>query len=116
MDRLWNYKDYVKFLSHDNRLVRKWAFEAIEKQYPNRYTDEVSRLISDEDSHLACMAPKYLAEHQAVQHAPAILNSFLNDSGNIPSNCALALSKMKYEPALEKIIESLSNNPNTNSL
>ncbi|WP_246293657.1 HEAT repeat domain-containing protein [Desulfobacter latus] len=116
MDRLWNYEDYVKFLSHDNRLVRKWAFEAIEKQYPNRYTDEVSRLISDEDSHLACMAPKYLAKHQAVQHAPAILNSFLNDSGNIPSNCVLALSKMKYEPALEKIIESLSNNPNTNSL
>lgn len=116
MNRLWNYEDYVKFLSHDNRLVRRWAFEAIEKQYPNRYTDEVSRLISDEHSHLACMAPKYLAKHQAVQHAPAILNSFLNDSGNIPSNCALALSKMKYEPALEKIIESLSNNPNTNSL
>nr|WP_320015684.1 SEC-C metal-binding domain-containing protein [uncultured Desulfobacter sp.] len=109
MDRLWNYEDYVKFISHDNRLVRRWAFEALEKQYPNRYTDEVSRLISDEDSHLACMAPKYLAKHQAVQHAPAILNSFLNDSGNIPSNCALALSKMKYEPALEKIIESLSN-------
>lgn len=116
MDRLWNYEDYVTFLSHGNSLVREWAFDALEKQYPNRYTDEVSILISDEDSHLACAAPKYLAEHKAVQHAPAILNSFLNDSGNIPSNCVQALSKMKYEPALDTIIESLSNDARENSL
>jgi len=51
MDRLWKYEDYVTFLSHGNSLVREWAFDALEKQYPNRYTDEVSRLISDEDSH-----------------------------------------------------------------
>ncbi|WP_020586255.1 SEC-C metal-binding domain-containing protein [Desulfobacter curvatus] len=116
MNRLWNYEDYVKFLSHDNSLVRKWAFDAVEKQYPNKYTDEVSRLISDEDSHLACVAPGYLAKHHAIQHAPAILNSFLNDSGNIPSNCALALSKMKYEPALETIIDSLSDDVSADSL
>jgi len=116
MNRLWNHEDYVKFLSHGNSLVRRWAFEALEKKYPNRYTDEISKLISDEDSYLACAAPKYLAEHKAVQHAPAIMNSFLNDSGNIPSNCAQALSKMKYEPALETIIESLSNDPKVDSL
>lgn len=32
MAKLWNYEDYVKFLSHDNRLVRGWAFDALEKQ------------------------------------------------------------------------------------
>lgn len=116
MAKLWNYEDYVKFLSHNNRLVREWAFDALKNRYPNKYTDEVSILISDKDSHLACMAPTYLAKHQAVQHAPAILNSFLHDSGNIPSNCALALSKMKYEPALGKIIESLSNDESVDSL
>jgi hypothetical protein len=116
MRRLWNYEDYVKYLSHDNSLVREWAFDALEKKYANRYTDEISKLISDEDSHLACAAPKYLAAHKAVQHGPAILNSFLHDSGNIPSNCAEALSKMKYAPALETIIENIPNNSNTDSL
>ncbi|MFO7884888.1 MAG: hypothetical protein R6U68_08710 [Desulfobacteraceae bacterium] len=57
MDRLWNYEEYVTLLSHDNSLVREWAFDALKKKYPNRYTDEVSRLISDEDSHLAYGAP-----------------------------------------------------------
>lgn len=116
MDRLWNYEGYVKFLSHENSLVRRWAFDALEKHYPNQYTDEISKLISDEDSHLACSAPEYLAKHNAVQHAPAILISFLNGSGNIPSNCALALSKMKYEPALETIIESLTTGISEESL
>lgn len=32
MAELWNYEDYVKFLSHDNSLVRGWAFDALEKQ------------------------------------------------------------------------------------
>nr|WP_319493089.1 HEAT repeat domain-containing protein [uncultured Desulfobacter sp.] len=116
MRRLWNYEDYIRFLSHDNSFVREWAFDALEKKYPNRYTDEVSKLISDQNSHLACAAPKYLAIHKAVQHAPAILNSFLHDSGNIPSNCAQALARMKYEPALDTIIEYLSNEPNTDPL
>ncbi len=116
MAKLWKYEDYVDALSHENSLVRRWAFDALEKRYPNTYTDEVSTLISDEDSHLACAAPKYLARHRAVQHADKILNSFLNDSGDIPSNCALALAKMEYEPALERMLESFSNDLSAESL
>ena len=93
-----------------------WAFNAIENRYPNKYTDEVCKLVGDEDEHLACAAPKYLAKHNAVQHAPRILESFKNGQGNVPSSCATALAKMKYEPALEVIIGSLSSNINFNSL
>ncbi|MDM8536239.1 SEC-C metal-binding domain-containing protein [Desulfobacterales bacterium HSG17] len=109
MNKLWNYEDYVKHLSHENKIVRKWAFNAIENHYPNRYTDEVSKLIDDEDSRLACAAPRYLAGHYAVQHAPAILDSYKNGKENIPSNCASALGRMKYEPALETMTASFTN-------
>ncbi len=116
MHILWTYEDYVKHLSHKNSLVRRWAFDAITNRYPNKYCDEVSKLIGDENSHLACAAPRYLAKHNAVEHAPHILESFKNGEGSVLSNCAKALSKMKYEPALEDIIGSLSNNIHSDSL
>lgn len=105
MNKLWDYQDYVNHLSHKNRLVRRWAFEALENHYPNIYTDEVSKLIGDEDRHLACASPRYLAQHNAVQHAPAILESFKNSQGSIPANCAQALATMYYEPAVDVMLE-----------
>ena len=108
MNKLWNYEDYVNHLSHQNKIVRRWAFAAIENHYPNRYTDEVCNLIGDEVEHLACAAPRYLAIHEAVQHAPAILESFKKDYGNVPSNCAIALGNMFYEPALDVMLEYFS--------
>ena len=109
MNKLWDYKDYVNHLSHENRLVRRWAFKALESHYPNRYTDKVGNLISDEDEHLACAAPRYLALHEAVQHGPAILESFKSSQGIIPSNCASALAKMYYEPAIDVMLEHFIN-------
>lgn len=108
MNKLWNYEDFVNHLSHQNKIVRRWAFAAIENHFPNRYTDEVCNLIGDEVEHLACSAPRYLAIHEAVQHAPAILESFKKDQGNVPSNCATALGNMFYEPALEVMFEYFS--------
>ena len=108
MNRLWDYEDYVNHLSHQNKIVRRWAFDAVENHYTNRYTDEVCHLIGDEVEHLACAAPRYLAKHEAVQHAPAILESFKKDHGNVPSNCAIALGNMFYEPALDVMLEYFS--------
>jgi len=108
MNKLWDYEDYVNHLSHRNKIVRRWAFAAIENHYPNRYTDEVCSLIGDEEEHLACAAPRYLAGHDAIQHAPAILESFKKDHGNVPSNCAVALGNMFYEPALDVMLEYFS--------
>ena len=108
MNKFWDYEDYVNHLSHQNKIVRQWAFAAIKNHYPNRYTDEVCNLIGDEVEHLACAAPRYLAMHEAVQHAPAILESFKKDHGNVPSNCAIALGNMFYEPALDVMLEYFS--------
>ena len=83
MNKLWNYEDYVKFLSHPHWLLRRWAFTALEERFPNRYTDEVAILISDEDFHLACAGPRYLAKNGAVQHAEKIMACFQNGGGNV---------------------------------
>ena len=105
MNKLWNYKDYVSHLNNPNKLLRQWAFRALEERFPNRYTDEVSNLIGDEDPHLACAAPRYLASFGAVQHAEKIMQCFENSSGNVASNCALALGMMGYEPAADRMLE-----------
>lgn len=112
MNKLWDYVDYVNQLSHKNKLVRRWAFEALENRFANRYTDEVCNLIGDEDEYLACAATRYLAVHEAVQHAPAILESFKNGKGSIPANCATALARMHYEPVVDVMLEYFSNPEN----
>lgn len=105
MKKIWGYEDYLAHLSHENTQVRKWAFHALENHYPNRYADRMHLLIGDEDEYLACMAMKYLAKHQAIQHAPAILKRFENSSGSIASNAAQALAAMNYEAAADSVLE-----------
>jgi len=107
MKKLWNYTDYVRHLGHPERLLRRWAFNALEEQFPNRYCDEVANLIGDEDSHLTCAALRYLAGHGAVQHAEKIMTCFLGGSGNVPGNCARALGILGYEPAAEQMLDYL---------
>lgn len=108
MSLLWRYDDYVNHLAHPNPLVRRWAFEALDHRFANRYTDEVIRLIRDDNELLACVALRYLAIHGAVQHAPAILETFKAGRGLVVSNCAIALGDLGYEPAGEVMIEYLT--------
>lgn len=108
MQKLWEFEDYVGHLKHANSSVRNWAFDAVEKHFPRRFAAEASGLIGDENEHLACMAPRYLAKHHAVQFAPEILESFNRDHGNVPSNCAIALGRLRYQPALTYILSRLS--------
>lgn len=116
MNPLWTYQDYVDHLAHSNYLVRRWAFQAINNRFPCVYTPEVAQLIGDADEHLACVAPKYLASHSAIDQAPAILENFFKGKGNVPSNCALALGEMGYEPAVDSILERLTHCESTETL
>jgi hypothetical protein len=108
MSLLWRYDDYVKNLVHPHPLVRRWAFDSIEHRFANRYTDAVIRLIGDEDELLACAALRYLATQGAVQHAPAILETFKAGRGLVAGNCAIALGDLGYEPAGEVLIDYLT--------
>jgi HEAT repeat protein len=108
MNRLWGFEDYINHLSHQNKIVRRWAFSALENHYSNRFTDGVCNLIGDEDEHLACASPRYLAKFGAVQHAPLILESFKKGEGSVPGNCAAALGNMHYDPALDVMLEYFS--------
>ncbi len=107
MNKLWRYEDYAALLSHENALVRKWAFRGINSRYKRQYTDGVAALIHDADELLASMALQYLSDHQAIQHAPAILELLRTSEGMVASNCADALAEMGYEPALEAMLEKL---------
>jgi hypothetical protein len=107
MNLLWRYDDYVKHLAHPNPLVRRWAFEALDHRFANRYTDAVSALINEEDALMTCAALRYLRWHEAVQHAPAILEVFKKRRSLVADNCAVALGQMRYEPAAGVMIEYL---------
>ena len=105
MNKLWHFDDYVNHLTHKNGIVRRWAFNALENRFPNKYVDQVSYLLNDEDEHMVCSALRYLSTHKAIDYAPAILEIFKSSQGIIASNSAAALAGMQYEPAMDTILE-----------
>ncbi|MBU1626568.1 hypothetical protein KKB18_04290, partial [bacterium] len=50
---------------------------------------------------------EYLAKHNAVQHAPAILESFKEERRIYSGNCVKSLGDLHYEQALEVILKHL---------
>ncbi|MGB9498533.1 MAG: hypothetical protein ACKVE4_02025 [Dissulfuribacterales bacterium] len=66
MNKLWDYDDYVKHLSHENAIIRRWAFSALETRFGNKYTDAVSGLMDEADAYFVCSVFRYLQRHQAV--------------------------------------------------
>jgi len=107
MQLLWNYQEMVDFLSHPHDLVRRWAFDIIEKRFPRQFTPEVAKLIGDPNEHLSCAATRYLAKHKAISFAPDILDCFLHSKGLVPGNCAIALGDMGYDEATETIVSMI---------
>jgi len=108
MNKLWRYEDYVNHLSHENGIVRRWAFDALENRYLNRYTEQAADLINERETYFVCAVLRYLSFHQADQHAPAILERFKRAQGVIAGNCATALAKLQYEPAMEVMLDKFS--------
>ena len=115
MQLIWNYQEILDFLSHPHDLVRRWAFDIIEKRFPRQFTPEVAKLVGDPNEHLACAATHYLAEHKAISFAPDILDCFLHGKGLVTGNCAIALGKMRYDEAAETIIPMITECTDFNS-
>lgn len=108
MNQLWHFDDYVNHLTHKNVIVRRWAFNALENRFPDKYVDQVSYLLNDEDEHMICNVLRYLSNHKAIDHAPAIIEIFKSSQGIVSSNSAAALAKMHYEPAMDTILKKFS--------
>ncbi len=50
--RLWTLDDYRRFLQHSEPLIRGWAADRIEAQYPHQMAESFLGLLTDPDSHL----------------------------------------------------------------
>ncbi len=112
MGKLWNYEDYVDHLTHKNDLVKRWALNALENRYLNRYTDQVHLLLDSENEHLVLDTLRYLTYHKAVQHAPKILELINHSNELISSSTIITLGRLKYEPALDPILSKFHNQIN----
>ena len=109
MNKLWDFDDYVNHLTHKNGIVRRWAFDALENRFPNKYADQVVYLLNDEDDYMVCNALRYLSRSQAIDHAPAILKKSQSSHGIISINSAITLAKMHYEPAIDIMLGKFIN-------
>ena len=108
MNLIFQYSDYLDHLKDPNPLVRLWAFDALDTQYYRRYAPEVAQLLSQPDDESVSAAAHYLARHQALDQAPAILECFNNHKGKIGWSCGSALGKLGYLPAKESILARLA--------
>ena len=108
MNLIFQYSDYLDHLKDPSPLVRLWAFDALDTQYYRRYAPEVAQLLSQPDDESVSAAAHYLARHQALDQAPAILECFNNHKGKIGWSCGSALGNLGYLPAKESILARLA--------
>ena len=101
MNKLWQFDDYVNRLTHENLIVRRWAFNALKYRYPKKYAAQASCLLNDENDYMICDVLRYFSNHNAIDQAPVIIEKFQSGQGIIASNSTISLARMQYEPAID---------------
>jgi len=70
---IWNLSDYLRFIHHNNPLVRSWALDNIQAHYPCEAIEEVAVLMNDSDSEIALKAVEYLGQSGSASAGRALL-------------------------------------------
>jgi HEAT repeat protein len=106
---IWRFEDYVRFSESHDVQVRSWAFERLRDIHGERAVAPIAKLLHDHDEFIACMAPAFLAEQEAVEYAPIILKRFRETraEGSVANACALALGKLGYQKAVPALANRL---------
>lgn len=70
---IWTLGDYQRFLQHTDPLVRHWAADRIEEQYPQQAAASFAGLLTDPDTHLQITAARAIGDSGDPRYEPALL-------------------------------------------
>ncbi|ACL04319.1 SEC-C motif domain protein [Desulfatibacillum aliphaticivorans] len=114
MEKLWNYNDYVDRLQHPNQKVRRWALNALDRQYHRTYAKEAAGLLREEDELLFNRAVEYVVRHRAQDAVPVLLEAF--HEGAHKGKAAEALGRLGYGDITAEVFDAIKSNEDYESL
>ncbi len=105
---LFSAGDYVRFTQHDAPEVRQWALGRLEKRHPELAKERAVALLDDADMFVAEAAADVLANLNATECAPALLEKFQPTGDRRHLRFVQALGRLRHEPLLPVIQNALA--------
>lgn len=109
--RLWTLTDYCRFLRHPEPLIRGWAAERIEQQYPRQAAKSFSGLLADPDRHLQITAARAIGDSGDARYEPALWAVFPQSQGAVRNWLLTALGQLRTPALLPELITLITDAP-----
>jgi hypothetical protein len=75
-------------------MIRDWAAERIEAQYPDQAAENLASLVNDSDPHLQITAAKAIGESSDPRYEPVLLAAYPETEGYVRNWFMTTLGKL----------------------
>jgi len=100
-ERIWDFKDLVRFTKWEDSEVRFWAIDRLIRHYPDECCDAVAGFLLDDHELTPGAVARHLGEHGDPSHHPILLRGFRLLRGLTPGLCLQALARLGYSGVTE---------------
>jgi hypothetical protein len=104
-------EDYQRFLRHPDPMIRDWAAERIEAQYPDQAAENLASLVNDSDPHLQITAAKAIGESSDPRYEPVLLAAYPETEGYVRNWFMTTLGKLGSRTLLPQLVAELETAP-----
>ncbi len=107
LTRYHTLSTYQKFLRHPDPIVRDWAVDCVQAQYPAEAADSLVHLLTDEDDHLQISATRAIDAQDDARFEPALLAAWPHATGGSRNWMTITLGKLQSPAALSELITAV---------
>jgi hypothetical protein len=100
--------DYQQFLHHPDPIIRDWAVECVQNQYPEHAAENFVHLLNDNDSHLQLAAVTAIGKHGGAQYEPALLAAWPTTEGGVHNWFTMVLGELQSPAIRGELIAALA--------
>jgi hypothetical protein len=108
---IWTLDDYQRFLGHPDPLVRGWAADRIEQQYPQQAAESFVGLLTDSDHHLQITAAREIQKSGDIHYEPALLAVLPESEGFVRNWVMTSLGKLRSPTLMPQLVAELEAAP-----
>ncbi len=99
---------YQKFLRHPDPIIRNWAVDCMQAQYPGEAADSLVHLCTDEDDHLQISATRAIGQQGDARFEPALLAAWAHATGGSRNWITITLGQLQSSAALPELIATVN--------
>jgi len=107
LSRYHTLATYQQFLRHPDPIIRGWAADCLEEQYPLQAADSFVHLLTYKDNHLQISATRAIDTQGDARFEPALLAAWPHATGGSRNWMTITLGKLQSPAALSELITAV---------